>query len=297
MTPVIASMTTRLSRVVIFATTLVAVGLIGLVDYITGLELTLSIFYVGPVAVATWLIGIKAGLTIALVCSITSLAVDLNAGYLYSSYAMMIWNGFVHLGSLAITATLLYILRGRLEFEQRLARTDSLTGALNSRSFMEQLRYNLDLAARQRQPSTLAYVDLDDFKRINDQRGHDEGNKVLQAAAHALVESVRRTDIVARLGGDEFALLLPNTDQTGAESVITKARTAFYNQVPDITCSIGVVTFRNPINADQAVRAADLLMYDVKRQGKNGLAFTVFDTPSNNTPFGRPGGTAKAAST
>lgn len=98
-------------------------------------------------------------------------------------------------------ATLLRILREHLANEKRLARHDSLTGLLNWRAFQERLEYSLALSARDRQPPTLAYLDLDDFKKINDTYGHTQGDGELVAIAMILRETIRATDTVARLGG------------------------------------------------------------------------------------------------
>ena len=94
--------------------------------------------------------------------------------------------------------------------------------------------------------------------------------------------SVRRTDLVARLGGDEFVLLITGADRNAAEKLITKVRLllqkTFDNERTTITCSVGCVTFQElPPSVDDALRSADLLMYSVKSQGKNAVAFEVFD--------------------
>ena len=97
---------------------------------------------------------------------------------------------------------------------------DPLTGALNSRAFTEQLQLEVDRAKRYDHPLSLAYIDLDNFKRVNDSRGHLEGDKVLRCVVTEMRKSVRANDVVGRLGGDEFALLMPETDVAAAHATI-----------------------------------------------------------------------------
>jgi diguanylate cyclase (GGDEF)-like protein len=178
---------------------------------------------------------------------------------------------------------LLDSLHQQIELAHELARTDGLTGLFNRRAFLEHLQYRLDLAARSGKPITVAYIDLDDFKRINDWRGHQEGDRVLKLISRTLTMSIRRTDIIARLGGDEFALLMDGANRSSAEHFIAKLRIAldesFVGEPYIVTCSIGCMTFQMPPNnADIALAAADRLMYRVKRQGKNAVFFSVFDS-------------------
>ena len=187
-------------------------------------------------------------------------------------------------------AYLLDRLRTQVDIEQQLARSDPVTGIFNRRAFLERLQYRLDLAVREEKPVVLAYIDLDDFKRVNDRGGHDEGDRVLRLVASTLTESVRRTDVVARLGGDEFGLLFAGADRASAERLIAKVRHSLLRTLTTeqsaVTCSIGCVTFQaSAPDPDAALRAADSLMYKVKSQGKNAVAFEVIDhqgvIPSN----------------
>jgi diguanylate cyclase (GGDEF)-like protein len=268
-------------RIVVLA--LASVALVGLIDYMTGYELSFSVFYLGPVALATWYGSRRLGFLISVLSSAVWLAVDLSDGHVYSHEAIAIWNGLVRLAFFLIIARLLGTLRRRLAEERLLANTDGLTGVLNSRAFAERLQFSLALSGRERKPVTLAYVDLDDFKRINDIFGHGTGDRVLKTVAKTLMDTTRRTDAVARVGGDEFALLLLNTDLTGAQSVISKLeqslREKMRSEISPVTCSIGAVTFsKPPVSADEALKAADGVMYKVKREGKNAVAFHILDT-------------------
>ena len=277
----------KLSRARIFGVALFGVLLVGVPDYLVGFEISLTVFYLGPVGIATWYAGRKIGALVALISIFAALAADVGAGHLLTRPGIMIWNGLLHFGFMLVVAYLLDSLRTHVESEQELARSDYLTGIVNRRAFLEHLQYHLDVAAREGKPLTLAYIDLDDFKRINDRGGHEEGDRVLRLVASTLTKSVRRTDMVARLGGDEFAMLIAGADRTGAESLIEKVRHSLlqvlYGEKSLVTCSIGCVTFQvPPSNADAAISAADTLMYKVKRQGKNAVAFEVFNHPLGN---------------
>ena len=98
------------------------------------------------------------------------------------------------------------------------SRSDPLTGVANSRVFLELLKREIARARRYKRPLTLAYLDLDNFKSVNDILGHAMGDKVLQTVVSTVNANIRVTDVVGRLGGDEFVLLLPETDMQGARS-------------------------------------------------------------------------------
>ena len=159
----------------------------------------------------------------------------------------------------------------------RLARTDALTGAANGRCFYEATAAEAGRAARDARPLTLAYLDLDDFKQVNDHYGHTVGDDVLVTLSERLRDSVRSADPVARLGGEEFALLLPETDLPGALAVAERARSAFSGggvQLRSgifltVTASFGVADF--PVSPDRAalLRDADQALYAAKRLGKD----------------------------
>ncbi len=262
---------------------LVILAILGMLDYLTGYQLSFAVFYLIPIALATWYVDRGEGLAAAFLSAfITTVAGLINAGNDPEIDAIVLWNGLTPVALFAVIVMLLDKLHARLQLEQRLARTDHLTGCLNAHAFLPLLQYHLDLARRDRQPMTLAYIDLDDFKMVNDRHGHSEGDRTLKIFARIWLESCRRTDLMARLGGDEFCILFPNTDQHGAASIINKARcklvAACLLEHAAITCSIGAITFSRALpNSKEAIQAADMLMYQVKKQGKNSTLFSVFD--------------------
>ena len=251
---------------------------IGFLDYSSGFELSLSVVYLGPVSIATWYAGRRIGFAIALLSALVCIAADVASGYYFSHPAYLMWNAMVLLAFYAIDVWILGTLRLRLTAEVARARTDALTGLLNARGFVENLESQLALAERVGSSVTLVYVDLDDFKSINDTLGHAEGDRVLSEIGRIIADSTRRSDTVARLGGDEFALLLQGADTGAAKEIIasfTKRLAGSLGAIGrGVTCSIGAVTFQSsPTGADHALRIADRLMYEVKNNGKNNVAF------------------------
>jgi diguanylate cyclase (GGDEF)-like protein len=159
------------------------------------------------------------------------------------------------------------------------SRTDPLTGIANSRAFLELLKGEIERARRYHRPLTLAYLDIDNFKSVNDAFGHATGDRLLQTVVSTIITNVRVTDLLARLGGDEFALLLPETDMKAARSVIDKIRSGIVRQMASlewsITLSIGSQTSLDArLGADELIKKADDLMYEAKSKGKNTASFS-----------------------
>lgn len=165
------------------------------------------------------------------------------------------------------------------------ADTDSLTNINNSRGFYADLAAELLRSSRYNHRFSLAFFDIDDFKQVNDLRGHAEGDRLLIEVADCLRNTLRSSDVVGRLGGDEFACLFPETDQKMAREAVDKLREQlkFRMAVNDwrVGFSFGLVTFeRLPENIKEALKAADDLMYMVKNQGKDGVAQKVWSDDS-----------------
>lgn len=229
---------------------------------------------------ASWYVGRFAGLSFSLVSSIVWYCVEVCGGYPFHHPFIPIWNAFVRFVFFVVTTLLLSALRDRLAAERTLARADVLTGLPNARSFAERLAHDLGVAQRHHGPLTVAYIDIDHFKIINDTFGHAEGDRVLRAVAQVLTEGSRRTDTVARLGGDEFALILPATSIAGAEVIIRKLcsrlRECAVAGGRKVTCSIGAVELRGNWPAvDEAISVADRAMYEAKLRGKDAIVFKV----------------------
>jgi diguanylate cyclase (GGDEF)-like protein/PAS domain S-box-containing protein len=160
---------------------------------------------------------------------------------------------------------------------ERLSRTDTLTGLLNRRVFFEEVSTAMARVERTGRPGALCYVDLDNFKQVNDRLGHQQGDRALVAVAAMLRETTRAVDVVARLGGDEFAIWLEDTDAAGASAkaqAILAAAEGLRRYSGDaehpLGCSIGIAVCdpASPERVEQLAARADAAMYEVKRAGK-----------------------------
>jgi diguanylate cyclase (GGDEF)-like protein len=258
------------------------VGAVGIMDYLTGYEFSFSLFYLVPISLAAWYGGWRLGLGVAFLSTCVCLGADLATGYTYSYIPLAIWDIFVRLGFFAITARLLSLLKENLRRQYELARIDSLTGLLNVRAFRQELRRSIELALRSATALTLAYIDVDNFKTVNDTLGHDEGDKLLQAIGQVCGHVLRATDYAGRLGGDEFGVVLPATEAEGSAAVIQKLHQQLSARMAEggwtVSFSIGVITMNKakPAGVDEALKLADTLMYEVKRSGKNALRHREF---------------------
>jgi diguanylate cyclase (GGDEF)-like protein len=165
------------------------------------------------------------------------------------------------------------------ERTERSAVTDGLTGLFNHAYFLQTLRQEILRSKRHGLKAALLLLDLDDFKKVNDQRGHVEGDRVLMKAAAILRDSVREIDIPARYGGEEFAVLLPDTGRLGAFVVADRIRARiqkhFCRQRPAVTVSGGLALFPEDAGtpADLIVQA-DAGLYRAKAAGKNQVLLT-----------------------
>jgi diguanylate cyclase (GGDEF)-like protein/PAS domain S-box-containing protein len=160
-----------------------------------------------------------------------------------------------------------------------LADYDPLTDLYNRRRFREELEQQLALSRRYETAGALLFLDLDQFKYINDSLGHRTGDQLLESLSSLLRRRLRQTDTVARLGGDEFAILLPQTDAPSAEKVAGDLLRAIRDHVQivngypvGITASIGVALFPDHgTTAEELLSRADLAMYQAKESGRNGV--------------------------
>ena len=254
---------------------------VGALDALTGTELSFSIFYLVPVSIVAWRLGGRAGALWSVLAGAVWLLVDLRPEA-YPGRAVDYWNAGVRLGFFLIVTAALARIRSMWQTERHLAGMDHLTGVLNGRAFHELIEMERSRALRYNRPFTLAYMDVDDFKRVNDRLGHSGGDDALQMVAETIKENIRSMDSVARLGGDEFGLLLPETGTGAAEVALRKIQgrlaEAGAKAGLDLTFSIGaLVCLGPPDSVDQLIRRADALMYAVKRGGRNGLKTEVLD--------------------
>jgi len=272
----------RLPRAGVVAGAALLVAGTTLLDAVTGENISVSIFYAIPILLVTWQIGLAAGLAANLLCALVRLSLVVGwQGADPFRRPELYWNLVVE-GATFILLTLIVAALRVLHAQQRLlARTDALTGVANRRSFYERAELEISRARRFNEALTVTYLDVDDFKRVNDDLGHEAGDDLLRSVAAAFVRRVRSTDLIARLGGDEFAILLASTGFDASRQLLDELyrtlSTEMERQSWPVTFSIGAVTFtRPPASADDMLRRVDELMYRVKKEGKAGVRHETF---------------------
>lgn len=168
-------------------TAFLMVVIISVAAYTAGYEITTSTFFLIPIALATWYGSYRQGVYFALLSAFIWHLIDtVFAAHPYSHPLIPYWNTSVRLGLFLITTLFLTLLKSQLNSEKSLSRTDSLTGVMNGRGFAEVAEKMFELGARHGRPTCLAYIDMDDFKQVNDLRGHSEGDKVLQTVGDGI---------------------------------------------------------------------------------------------------------------
>ncbi|MDH5219381.1 MAG: GGDEF domain-containing protein, partial [Gammaproteobacteria bacterium] len=203
-------------------------------------------------------------------------SVDLISGGHYSSPLVPIWNMMVRLAFFVIILWLLLIVREKLALEESLADTDPLTGLANRRFFQEQLDREFNRLRRYPEAITIAYLDLDNFKYVNDTLGHDVGDELLKIVADSLSRNTRDSDYVSRQGGDEFAILFPLLEGEAVAGIFAKLQKELLREMQErawpVTFSIGAVTFTQVMDSSRdMLKRVDDLMYEVKKSGKNNI--------------------------
>ena len=269
------------TKSLVFAISLTLVLAIGLLDFLAGPNVSLLVFFMLPIFVAVWFVSKAAGISVSILSGVVWAAIALATSHLYSHPAIPIWNIISKFGFLLIFANILAALKKVLEKERELARTDHLTGVANRRYFFEVADMETKRARRHERPFSVTYMDIDNFKAINDSYGHSVGDLLLQTISKTIKSNVRDIDVVARLGGDEFAILMPETDSDSAYAVVARIQESLMRTVRknlwQVSFSIGVATWTSPpLSVDEMLRDADMLMYSVKSSGKNSIKLGVF---------------------
>ncbi len=260
-------------------------------DLLSGYEISTSILFLVPIAISTWYGSHRAGIFFSLLSAALWLIMDdVIFHHPYANAFAPYWNAAVRLGGFLVAEELLNRLKIHLNIEKLLARSDDLTGLLNVRGFTEQAEKMFGVSARHNRHITLACIDLDNFRKVNEQYGQKEGDELLRVVGNKIAASLRASDVAGRMGGDEFAILLPETNEAGARSMFDTFRITMQQEMEKnnwpVSFSIGVVSYNSPrANLDDATRFADSLLYRVKKGGKNAACFASYPVKQPDLPI------------
>lgn len=266
-------------RVLIYAVILA----IAYADHVLGYQFGFSIFYLLPIIIATRNLGKNTGLFTSVLCAAIWGFMDDVHGMQYASPLIFYWNACIRFTLFIITVMIF----DGWEKEKETARTDSLTQVANRLAFNEFGQMEIRRCRRYGHAFSLIYLDVDNFKVINDRFGHRSGDRLLVLLAEALRANFRETDLVARLGGDEFSVILVETDANGAKQALQRVCDVL-EKIPRmgsiVTLSIGLITFTHPPQSfETAVKKADELMYLAKNKGKNCIQTATVDGEVQHT--------------
>jgi diguanylate cyclase (GGDEF)-like protein len=255
---------------------LALIGGIAVVDVETGPGFRIFPLYFIPISLGAWVARRTGAAFFAIVASAVW---GVSNWSWHEGEAHFATNVFTQLVAFGAVAALTASMRRNYDAAVHTSMVDALTGLANTRGFYERFEAALELAQRRGDALSLVYIDLDDFKAVNDAHGHAEGDEVLKTLAKAMREGVRKTDVAARLGGDEFALVLTDGTRKATEKAVDRLRGRF-GEICEargwpVKLSMGALVL-DPVGREvrlvDLMREADALMYEAKGEGKDTVA-------------------------
>ena len=278
-------------RVLAWVVGVIAVTTLGVLHTATETDYAFSSAVIIPVVAVAWTGGRRDGFSFSLLAALLWVSADVLAERQFSSGWVPLINGLTRFATYGFVTYLIVEVQTLLARVQEMARHDTLTTLLNRGAFFEAGDAEASRCQRYGHHIAVAFLDLDDFKHLNDSRGHGAGDRALKAVAVALQSTLRTTDYVARLGGDEFAVLLPEIGYNAAAEAghkIAAAVNSAMKEFAPVSVSVGIAWFENAECGFPAMLgSADALMYEIKRDGKHGVrtrrgAVTLPDPPTES---------------
>jgi diguanylate cyclase (GGDEF)-like protein len=267
----------RLDRLAVLFTALLTIVGVGSIDVLVEKAVHYNFmvgsvfFYLVPIAFVAWTCGTSYARAVTISASITDSFTTLTMAEHRHPVHLLVIEMLLEFTLFSLVAIILIALRKAFDYERSMSRTDPLTSLYNVRGFSEAADQELERMRRYKSPLTVAYLDVDDFKTINDKGGHKHGDDVLAAIGDVLLSVSRAVDTAGRLGGDEFAVLLPETKVEDAAKFVERLRVELTRVLGnEVTFSAGLVTFDTaPQSVDTLLQPADAMMYAAKKSGKN----------------------------
>lgn len=270
----------NLPRWLIVVVSFALVLAVGVSYNLTGSQFAVSLFYLFPISLVTLYVQRWYGYLLSCLCFDIWILSDVIGHGGETGTAVPIMNGLFELAVFFIFVTVLGQLRKFVASEKERARIDPLTKLSNRFGFYERSEAELARARRNRDAVTIAIIDVDNFKDVNDRFGHITGDLLLETMAETMRNSLRAFDLTARFGGDEFVILFSVSDVNHAGRILERLYSDLnldmqINNWP-ATFSIGAVTSESlPESVDEMICRADELMYSVKKSGRNRIAHEV----------------------
>lgn len=264
-----------------FALGLILLSAVAALDFATGFKLRLTILYLVPVLVLTWILGRLFGVLLSIVACVSWARLDTLAGRYVDNSAFLYWESGAVLCGFLIMVVALTELRKALEDAHFRSRKDALTGLVNKGGFYQVVSAEIEVCRRYKRTLSIAYIDCDNFKSVNDKFGHHVGDELLGVISQTMQRKLRSSDLPGRLGGDEFAVMLPETNAEACRMVIEMLQQRLLHEMKEhnwpVTFSIGIATFLSmPSSIEDMIRQADKLMYAVKNTSKGAIKQEVF---------------------
>ncbi|MEX2534700.1 MAG: GGDEF domain-containing protein [Trueperaceae bacterium] len=267
---------TQSTNPLVLLSAILLVPLVALLDFLSGPDLGFSLFYLVPIVIVARIGSRLSAWFAAIVGTLAWMVIDVLTTPGYTGVLIPLWNTLTRFAFFTLALVAVRRNHEQLQSARVMALSDPLTGLPNREYLLIMLNAASARLERYGAPLTLAYLDVDDFKRVNDQHGHMAGDRLLQRIAGVLLDEVRDTDTVARVGGDEFLILLPDADILAVRAVLERVHQAL-KAITDrdstrVTFSIGACMFQRPFESVEAMlRESDERMYRVKHSGKDSI--------------------------
>lgn len=273
----------RLPRSLLIAATIVAIGVVAALDRTLPPEASLVAFYALPIVGITWYTSRTVGLTMAVVAVGATTSVQLTRNH---TLVLVLWNGLSRFAVYVALVIMVSQVRTLLTRTRWLADIDPLTNLLNRRAFIREFEHHLRQERRADTEVSIAFIDIDHLKTINDTGGHDAGDAVIQRVAVAIEGASRKGDLLARIGGDEFVVCLIDSDGPAADAYARRLIETLKNGTDgnSDSVSIGIITARtDSTDAETLLSTADRLMYQAKQAGR-GMVTSLVNNPGTECP-------------